>query len=97
MRDDIDAVVCVRVHGFNCAHLPAPPPSLVQHQAKARAEPGGVWRVLSLPYSWAYNSTSGNNLSESPECIHIRDVLVHQVYHSTTVKHYDGNSFDLPC
>ena len=40
MRDDIDAVVCV--HGFNCAHLPASPPPLVQHQAKARAEPGSV-------------------------------------------------------
>lgn len=51
--DDIDAVMCV--HGFNCAHLPATPqpslpsshppilpPVLVQHQAKARAEPGGV-------------------------------------------------------
>lgn len=55
--------LCLCVHGFNCAHLPAPP-SLVQHQAKARAEPGSVWRVLSLPYPWAFSSTSGNNLSE---------------------------------
>ena len=81
--DDIDAVVCVCVcvyvcaHGFNCAHLPAPP-SVVQHQAKARAEPGSVRRVLSLPYSWAFSSTSGKNLSEQTECIHIRDVLAYQ-------------------
>lgn len=40
------------------------PPPLVQHQAKACAEPGSVWRVLSLPYSWAFSSTSGNNLPE---------------------------------
>lgn len=38
--DDIDAVV--RVHASNCGHLPAPPSPLVQHQAKARAEPGSV-------------------------------------------------------
>lgn len=54
--------LCVCVHGFNCAHLPAPPSPLVQHQAKAGAEPGSVWRVLSLCYSWTFSSTSGNNL-----------------------------------
>lgn len=73
---------------FSCVHgfltVPTylqPPPSLppsplVQHQAKTRAEPGRVWRVLSLPYSWAFSSTSGNSLPQQPECFHIRDVPV---------------------
>lgn len=52
---------CVCVHGINCAH---PTPSLVQHQAKACAEPGSVWRVLSLSYAWVFSGTSGNRLSE---------------------------------
>lgn len=63
---------CVCVHGINCAH---PTPSLVQYQAKARTEPGCVWRVLSLSHAWVFSSTSGNRLSELTE--HIKDVLVY--------------------
>lgn len=43
----------------NCAHLPASSPPLVQHQAKARAEPGSVRRILPLPHSRASGSTAG--------------------------------------
>lgn len=63
---------CVCVHGINCAH---PTPSLVQYQAKARTEPGCVWRVLSLSHAWVFSSTSGNHLSELTE--YIKDVLVY--------------------
>lgn len=71
------------VHGFLTVptYLQPTPLPLVQHQAKARAEPGSVWRVLSLPYSWAFSSTSGNSLPQQPECFHVRDVPVYYFYY----------------
>lgn len=83
---------CVCVHGINCAH---PTPSLVQHQAKARTEPGGVWRVLSLSHAWVFSSTSGNHLWIFSE--HIRDVLVYFGHgHVNTGKNKHGyNNYNI--